>query len=119
MAILLGNGHTLDAPTTKTLAGSAKPSVAEDFDRDGQMDLVNPDELGGAIEILPGERPGDFGRPIRLTVGRAPQAVATGDFDRDGRIDIAVADRIGQTIAILFNRSAKPPPVKARDGRTT
>jgi len=119
VAILLGDGHALAAPTTTTLAGTAKPSVAEDFDRDGQMDLVNPDELGGAIEILPGEHPGEFGRPIRLTVGRAPQALATGDFDRDGRIDIAVADRIGQSIAILFNRSTKPPPVKSRDGRTT
>jgi hypothetical protein len=55
VAILLGDGHALAAPTTTTLAGTAKPSVAEDFDRDGQMDLVNPDELGGAIEILPGE----------------------------------------------------------------
>ena len=117
VAILLGNGHALDAPTTSKLDGTAKPSVAEDFDGDGQMDLVNPDELGGAIEILPGEHPGQFGRPIRLSVGRAPQALATGDFDRDGKIDIAVADKIGQSIAILFNRSTKPPlPLpRARD----
>ncbi|MBX3027426.1 VCBS repeat-containing protein [bacterium] len=110
VAILLGNGAGLEAPTTSKLDGTAKPSLAEDFDGDGHMDLVNPDELGGAIEILPGEHPREFGKPIRLAVGRAPQALATGDFDRDGRIDIAVADRIGQTIAILFNRSPKSPP---------
>ncbi|HSP99975.1 MAG TPA: VCBS repeat-containing protein [Candidatus Dormibacteraeota bacterium] len=115
VAILLGNGHALDAPTTSKLEGTAKPSVAEDFDGDGQMDLVNPDELGGAIEILPGERPGEFGRPIRLSVGRAPQALATGDFNRDGKVDIAVADRIGQNIAILLNRSSKPTPVRPHE----
>jgi hypothetical protein len=117
VAILLGNGRALDAPTSTTLAGTAKPSVAEDFDADGHMDLVNPDALGGALEILPGERPGEFGRPIRLAVGRAPQALATGDFDRDGRVDIAVADRAGQTIAILLNRSPKPPPAPDGGGR--
>lgn len=111
VAILLGNGAALDPPTTSKLDGTAKPSVAEDFDGDGQMDLVNPDELGGAIEILPGERPGEFGKPIRLPVGRAPQALATGDFDRDGKVDLAVADRIGQNIAILFNRSPRSPPL--------
>jgi hypothetical protein len=115
VAILLGNGEGLDAPTTSKLDGTAKPSLAEDFDQDGHMDLVNTDELGGAIEILPGEHPRTFGPPIRLHVGRAPQAVATGDFDRDGRIDIAVADRIGQNIAILFNRSPKAPVVPQGD----
>lgn len=119
VAILLGNGSGLDAPTTSELTGTAKPSLAEDFDRDGHMDLVNTDELGGAIEILPGEHPREFGRPLRLSVGRAPQAVATGDFDRDGKVDIAVADRIGQNIAILFNRSARPTPLPGRDRPAT
>ena len=118
VAILLGNGRALDAPTSTTLAGTAQPSLAEDFDRDGQMDLVNPDALGGAIEVLPGESPGEFGRPLRFVVGRAPQSLATGDFDRDGRVDVAVADRAGQTIAILLNRSPKPPPIRSRDGRS-
>lgn len=119
VAILLGNGQTLDPPTTNKLAGTAKPSLAEDLDRDGQMDLINADKIDGAVEILPGERPGQFGTPIRLVVGRAPQALATGDFDRDGRIDVAVADRAGQTIAILLNRSPKPTPPRRRDDRAT
>ena len=118
VAILLGNGRTLEAPTSTPLAGTAHPSLAEDFDRDGQMDLVNRDALGGAIEVLPGERPGEFGRPLRFVVGRAPQALATGDFDRDGRVDIAVADRAGQTIAILLNDSPRPQPTRGRAGRS-
>ena len=107
VAILLGNGHQLDAPTTNTLSGTARPSLAEDFDGDGEMDLVNPDESAGVVEILPGTGPGKFGTPIRLFVGRDPHAVATGDFDRDGRIDIAVLHRTTQTIAILLNRSPR------------
>jgi hypothetical protein len=106
IAILLGDGHQLAAPTTNKLSGTARPSIAEDFDGDGQMDLVNIDEAAGSIEILPGTGPGTFGTPIRLSVGRDPHAVALGDFDRDGRIDIAVAHRATQTVAILLNRSA-------------
>jgi len=112
VAILLGTGQRLDAPTTNKLSGTARPSVAEDFDRDGQMDLVNPDESGGRIEILPGTAPGQFGAPLYILVGRDPRAVATGDFDRDGRIDLAVVHRDTQTIAILLNRSATDLPAK-------
>jgi len=112
VAILLGDGHKLGAPTSNKLSGTARPSLAEDFDRDGQMDLVNPDEAAGVVEILPGTAPGEFGTPIRVSVGRDPHVVATGDFDGDGRTDIAVVHRATQTIAILLNRSPKPLPVQ-------
>ncbi len=105
VAILLGDGHQLTAPTTNKLAGTAKPSQAEDFDRDGQMDLVNADEAAGVVEILPGTDASNFGTAIRIAVARDPHTVAIADFDRDGRIDIAVAHRATQTIAILLNRS--------------
>ncbi len=118
IAVLLGDGHELSAPTTNKLSGTARPSVAEDFDGDGQMDLVNTDEAAGLIEILPGTGPGTFGTPIRLYVGRDPHAVALGDFDRDGRIDIAVAHRATQTIAILLNRSAEKTKAPIRVPRT-
>jgi hypothetical protein len=72
------------------------------------MDLVNVDETAGAIDILPGTGPNEFGTPIRLAVGRDPHAAVTADFDRDGRVDIAVLHRATRTIAILLNRS-KPP----------
>jgi hypothetical protein len=106
VAILLGDGHQIGAPTTNKLSGTARPSQAEDFDRDGQMDLVNPDEAAGVVEILPGTSPGSFGTPIRIAVGRDPHAVAIGDFNHDGRADLAVAHRATQTIAIILNRSA-------------
>lgn len=110
VAILLGTGAELAPPATNQLSATAKPSVAEDFDRDGKMDLVNPDQIGGAIEILPGAGDGAFGSAIRLAVGRDPRAIATADFDRDGRVDIAVVHRSSQTIAVLLNRSPVPPP---------
>ena len=109
VAILLGDGRQLGAPTTNKLKGVARPSLAEDFDQDGEMDLVNPDEAAGIVEILPGTGPGRFGTPIRIFVGRDPHAAATGDFDHDGRIDIAVMHRATQTIAVLLNRSRITP----------
>ena len=114
VAILLGTGAQLAEPKTNQLSGAAKPSAAEDFDRDGAMDLVNPVESGGAIEILPGVDANRFGKPIRVGVGRDPHALATADFDHDGRIDIAVVHRGSQTIAILLNRSPPPKPVPAK-----
>jgi hypothetical protein len=114
VAILLGTGAELSPPATNQLSATAKPSVAEDFDHDGKMDLVNPDPIGGAVEILPGIGDGAFGKAIRVVVGRDPRAIATADFDRDGRIDIAVVHRSSQTIAVLLNRSPAPPP---RTGR--
>ena len=115
VAILLGNGHQLDAPTTNKLSGTARPSLAEDFDRDGQIDLINPDEAAGQIEILPGTGDGQFGRRIQLAVGRDPHAVVAADFDHDGRIDVAVVHRATQTIAILLNRS--PSKATPRTGQ--
>ncbi|MDX2165799.1 MAG: VCBS repeat-containing protein [Deltaproteobacteria bacterium] len=110
VAILLGTGAALSPPATNQLSATARPSVAEDFDHDGEMDLVNPDQVGGAVEILPGVDDGAFGSAIRVTVGRDPRALATADFDRDGRIDIAVVHRSSQTIAVLLNRSPAPAP---------
>ncbi len=117
VAILLGTGRALAAPTTSQLEGAARPSLAEDFDRDGNMDLVNPDGVGGAIEVLPGADNGAFGAPQRLVLGRDPQAVATGDFDHDGRADVAVAHRASQTIVILLNQSPRPTPNRRADAR--
>lgn len=117
VAILLGTGRQLDAPTTNKLSGTARPTLAEDFDGDGQMDLVNPDEAAGVVEVLPGTAPGQFGTPIRLFVGRDPHAVATGDFNRDGRIDIAVVHRATQTVAILLNRSTSKKAVPRNNQR--
>ncbi|MGH6737670.1 MAG: FG-GAP repeat domain-containing protein, partial [Bradyrhizobium sp.] len=119
VAILLGTGVQLAEPTTNHLSGTAKPSAAEDFDRDGQMDLVNPDESGGAIQILPGVSEGHFGKALHVTVGRDPHALVTADFDHDGRIDIAVAHRSSQTIAILLNRSPAPTPAPRHGGRAS
>jgi len=119
VAILLGTGHDLAAPTTNQLDGAARPSLAEDFDRDGNMDLINRDGAGGAIEVLPGADNGAFGTPQRLILGRDPQAVATGDFDHDGRADIAVAHRTSQTIVILLNQSPRPTPKRRAEARAT
>jgi hypothetical protein len=115
VAILLGDGRRLGEPTTNKLSGTARPSLAEDFDRDGQIDLVNPDESAGLVQILPGTGEGQFGRPIQLAVGRDPHAVVAADFDHDGRMDLAVVHRATRTIAILLNHS--PSKAAPRTGQ--
>jgi hypothetical protein len=117
VAILLGTGRQLDAPKTNTLSAVAKPSVAEDLDGDGEMDLINPNQSSGAIEVLPGSAPGKFGAPLRVEVGRDPRAVASGDFNHDGRADIAVAHGATRTITILLNQSTPPKTPRKADQR--
>lgn len=104
VATLLGTDRGLEPPRTKKLGSAARPSIAEDLDRDGWMDLIALDESASVVEVLPGQASGGLGRPLRLAVGRNPHAVAPGDFDGDGYVDLAVLHRNSAIIAILFNR---------------
>lgn len=105
VSTLRGGEGRLNPPTTSSLGTIAKPSIAEDFDGDGEIDLVVIREAEDAIEILPGTGPGEFGSPLSFPVGRAPHTVAAGDLDADGRVDLAVVHREARIISILLNRT--------------
>lgn len=84
----VGNG-TLASPITFPIADFSKSVVAEDFDRDGHVDLAIG-SFRGTITVLPGDGTGAFGPAITLAALQgAGDRVRTADFDGDGQPDLA------------------------------
>jgi len=112
VAILRNNGDAIGEPEANSFGDIARPSVADDFDGDGLIDLVVINRQADAIDILPGIGPGDFGLPIRVPVGRNPSTATTGDFDGDERPDLAVVHPEARTVTILLNRTVSRKRVR-------
>lgn len=112
VTILSGEGHALDHPRSDKLASSARAALAEDFDRDGYVDLAIPNEAGQAVDILPGQRGGGFGERLTVPVGHQPRGIVVGDLNGDGRADIVVLHRDPPAMTILINETAHAATVR-------
>lgn len=108
VSILKGTAQGLATPRTDDLGGKVWPLLSDDFNRDGKIDLVVPDESLNRIKLLPGAGGNTFERPIPIPVGRDPSAAASGDFNRDRHIDLVVLHRSSHTVMLLLNRDAEP-----------
>ena len=63
---------------------------ANDFNRDGKLDLATVNPYAANISILFGKGDGSFEPPVNYNVGRFPGHIRVADFNRDGWLDIAV-----------------------------
>ena len=97
-----------------TIPGAPGPlptaAVAEDFDRDGNLDLaVTVDDSGvGSVLIYRGDGAGLLGGGIPATdpfstasVGAGPADIVAGDVLRDGTIDLVTADHDAASATVL------------------
>lgn len=113
VAVLRRRGATFDPPTTQRLRDVARPLVAEDFDGDGNLDLVEANWASDAIDVILSLPGGGFGPRFTFPVGRHPDRVEIGDFDGDGKPDLAVVRGPCGAVSILLNTSARPESADA------
>ena len=91
------------------LGGDTPQVVVEDFNGDQKLDVAISHGLGGspgAVDVLLGDRTGNFASQATYPVGNGPVGLATGDFNEDGAVDLAVANSADRTIGILLNNNS-------------
>ena len=110
---LLGKGDgTFEAPTTFTVVSGPKPnggyspnSVAvDDFNGDGNPDLVVSGRNTSTATILLGDGKGGFGKPANLLVGTTPLQILSGDYNRDGKRDFVTVNSIAATVSVYLGK---------------
>jgi FG-GAP-like repeat len=66
--------------------------ASQDFDADGNVDMVASNFNGNSISVFLGTGGGTFAAAVLYTTQNNPYGVAVGDYDRDGNVDIVSAN---------------------------
>src|SRR5437588_3019 len=96
LTVLLNHGDgTFSSPLALSLGPQPDTTNAvavADFNHDGNPDVVATEWNGvaGFVTVLPGDGHGNFGAPIKTSVGGHPLGIAVADFNKDGKPDAAV-----------------------------
>lgn len=88
----------------------------DDFDGDGNQDLVIVQSDSGLLRLFPGDGTGDFNDFIDFRIEGAPLHPVGGDFNRDGRPDLAVLDERNSVIQLLLNKTTFAPSAFVSNG---
>ncbi|HEY5648738.1 MAG TPA: FG-GAP-like repeat-containing protein, partial [Nitrospiria bacterium] len=108
LAVLLGDGEGGFGHEARFSVGGESPArhiVADDFNRDGNLDLAMTLQFDDRVAILLGDGTGGFSEPggYQLPPQSLPRGLAAGDFNKDGIPDLAVvASSKLSTIYILL-----------------
>lgn len=94
LAIFLGTGDgSFNSAGTFVTDGLSPYSViADDFNQDGNPDLVTANFGSDTVSLLLGNGSGSFQTAQTFRVGSQPNAVISGDFNEDGRLDLVTAN---------------------------
>lgn len=77
--------------------------ITEDFDKDGNLDLVVTNSAEHTFSYLKGNSDGTFQDAVTYKAGMDPICVVAADFNRDGYLDLAVLNYGDQNIHIFMN----------------
>jgi hypothetical protein len=120
VSVLLGNGDgTFQDPVRYSVGSSSfYPAIsAEDFNQDGNLDLVATNFGGGTVSVLLGNGDGTFQAPTSYGVGSQPDQVMAADFNGDGFPDLAVNNFGSNSVSILLNDQIWGPAPQPSGGR--
>ena len=105
ISVFLGNGDgTFAAQTTVPTGKGPVAMIAEDFNRDGNMDLAVVNQTDATVLILLGNGDGTFTTGQTIAVGQGAVSIAAADFNSDGFLDLAVANQTDNTVTILLGK---------------
>jgi hypothetical protein len=97
---------TMNPPSM--LAGPVDPTavLAEDFNRDGNLDVAVGDQSNGDVTILLGNGAGGFSSNILYLTGVYVSSMTSGDFNGDSYPDLAFGDNYVGGISVMLNNGA-------------
>ncbi len=121
-----GPGGFLNPQAAQTFATGVRPTgiVADDFNRDGHLDLAVLNEGSQDVSIFLGDGRGNFaektvggpdGQPTRLSAGNAPTGLALADIDGDGTADLLVGNQFGDVLVLLGKGDGTFQPYQRTD----
>ena len=97
------DGWTYDIENTFSSGGTAPYDlVVDDFDNDGNLDVVVCNSGSDNIAFLAGTGTEIFGVPIISPVNDRPVDIDSGDFDNDGNLDVVVSYQGTDTVSVLL-----------------
>ncbi len=102
----LGGGGFGPAVFYPTGGSEAYQIVAADFNGDGKLDLVVPNQGSNNVGLLPGNGDGTFGAAAVFAAGSLPLFAGVGDFNGDGKLDLAVNNSQDSNISVLLGNGA-------------
>lgn len=102
--ILYGRGDgTFDSRFFKLEEGLEPHAViAEDLDRDGNIDILVANGEGDNVQVFAGEGERGFGSARSFATGERPYSLVSTDFDGDGRRDIVTGNFESENITVML-----------------
>ncbi len=105
--LLLGAGDgTFDEEDSLGYLVNAAPGalMAQDFTRDGHIDVATSHSTLGSIQITNGRGDGRFGGGSVFAMGTNPNSITTADFNKDGALDLVATNTNGHVSIRLYDR---------------
>jgi len=84
------------------LAHGVSSLLLEDFDGDGNADVITTHKDSGIVSVLLNRGDATFS-PFGFPAGRGARTIACADFDGDGQLDISTANPVEFGVSILLN----------------